>query len=274
MSSGLLGARRVMETLERHAVSPKKSLGQNFVIDPNTIRKVVRIAGLSSANRVIEVGAGVGSLTVALAEAAGSVVALEIDARLLPVLSETLEGYANVDVVPGDALKVDLGALDVDVLVGNLPYNIATALVLRALEGAPQIGAMTVMTQREVGERLAAGPGSKAYGQASVLVRYFGEARVAARISRNAFYPVPKVDSVVVRIERGDPPEGIDRESLFRIVKAAFSQRRKTLRNTLASEFGSPTQAASALARAGVDPGARAEELSLDEFLAIARALR
>jgi 16S rRNA (adenine1518-N6/adenine1519-N6)-dimethyltransferase len=158
------------------------------------------------------------------------------------------------------------------VLVANLPYNIATHLVLRVLEQAPQITDVVVMTQKEVGERLAATPGSKVYGQTSVMVRYFGHAEIAAQISRRAFFPVPNVDSVLVRITRETPPD-VDRTRLFELIRAAFSQRRKTLRNTIASIVGSPDLAAQALRRAGLPSTARAEELSLDDFVTLMKAV-
>ena len=271
-SVDLLGARRLRELLARYDANPKRSLGQNFVIDPNTIRKVVDAAGVGPADKVLEIGAGCGSLTLGLAASAAAVVAVEIDDRLVALLEESLAGAENVTVVHGDALAMTYADLDVSSLVGNLPYNIAAHLVLKVLEEAPNIASLTVMTQREVGERLAAGPGSKAYGQISVMVRYFGVARVAGQISRRAFFPVPNVDSVVVRIDRKEPPD-VDRTLLFSIIKAAFSQRRKTLRNNLTTIAGSSSAAEEALSRAGIDAQARGEELDLDSFVRLARAI-
>jgi 16S rRNA (adenine1518-N6/adenine1519-N6)-dimethyltransferase len=268
-----LGAGRVRDLLERHGVRPSKALGQNFVIDPNTVRKVVTTAALNGSERVLEIGAGVGSLTVALAGAAAHVVALEVDRKLVGVLEETLAGHANVELVHANALDANLGAFAATALVANLPYNIATPLVLRALAEAPDLAVLTVMTQREVGERLAARPGSKAYGQASVLVAYHATARVAARVSRRAFYPVPRVDSVIARIARRDRTMEVELEHLRPIVRAAFSQRRKTLRNALRPVAGSVEAAEDALRRAGLDPRARAEEVDLEGFEALAHAL-
>lgn len=268
----LLGARRLRELLARYDASPRRSLGQNFVIDPNTIRKVIELAGIRPSERVLEIGAGCGSLTLGLAARAAHVVALEIDDRLVALLAESLAGTENVDILHDDALQVDYRNLDVTALVGNLPYNIAAHLVLKVLDEAPAITTLTVMTQREVGERLAAAPGTKAYGQTSVMVRYFGAAQVVSQISRRAFYPVPNVDSVVVRIERERPPDA-DRTLLFKIIKGAFAQRRKTLRNTLAPIAGSAARAEEALSRAGIDPRSRGEELDLDSFVALAREL-
>ena len=270
--TGLLGAARVRELLSAHGVHPKRSLGQNFVIDPNTIRKVVEVAGVTDADGVLEIGAGCGSLTLGLAARAANVTAVEIDDRLVAALAESLSGTTNVDLVHADALAFDLSDVRASILVANLPYNIATHLVLRVLEEAPQIGALVVMTQKEVGERLAAGPGSKAYGQTSVMVRYFGHAHVAAQISRRAFYPVPNVDSVLVRISREDPPD-VARDRLFDLVRAAFSQRRKTLRNTIAALAGSSQKAEEALVRAGIPARARAEELGLEQFVALTKAI-
>lgn len=269
----LLGARALRVALDRHAVRPDKSLGQNFVIDPNTIRKIVEIAAVSSHDRVLEIGAGAGSLTLGLAAVAARVVAVEYDRRLLPVLREVLVDAANVDVVEADALHLDFASTDASRLVANLPYNIATSVVLRALEEAPQIAELTVLTQKEVGERLVAQPGSKAYGQTSVMVRYFADAKVAAKVSRNAFFPVPGVDSVVVRmVRRGDAPPG-ERDRLFRVIRAGFSQRRKTLRNALVALAGSADAAEKAIRAAGLEPGTRAEDVDLEGWTSIAGVL-
>ena len=272
MTADLLGARRLRELLRAHGANPKRSLGQNFVIDPNTIRKVVAAARIDPDDRVLELGAGGGSLTLGLASEAAHVTAIEIDDRLVALLTESLAGIDNVTVLHEDALASDLGSLDATVAVGNLPYNIATHLVLRVLEEAPGIERLTVMTQKEVGDRLAAPAGTKVYGQTSVMVRYFGSAKVVGRVSRRAFYPVPNVDSVIVSIERGSHPD-VDREFLFRVVRAAFSQRRKTVRNALAVLAGSPSVAERALEKAELAPSARAEQLTLEDFVALTHAL-
>ena len=269
----LLGARRLRELLARHGLTPSRALGQNFVIDPNTIRKVVSVSSPDPEERVLEIGPGVGSLTLGLAEAAGQVIAIERDGRLLPVLEETVGGLSNVEVVHGDALDADLASFGAASLVANLPYNIAATVVLDALERAPGIRVLTVMVQREVGERLSAQVGSAAYGATSVLVAFFGTARVATTISRSAFWPAPNVDSVLLRIERKDRPPPVDAQAFFRVVKAAFGQRRKTLRNALGELAGSPAAAEDRLRAAGVDPGARAETLGLDAYVDLCRAL-
>lgn len=271
-SPDLMGARRITGLFRQYGIRPKKSLGQNFVIDPNTIRKVVDIAGIGPDDDVLEIGAGAGSLTIGLAGRARRVVAWEFDSALIPVLSEVLEGLANVEIVAGDALRMDFADLAVTKLVGNLPYNIAATLVIKALGEASQISHLTVMTQLEVGRRLAARAGDEEYGMPSVMVAAFGTARVAARISRKAFFPQPNVDSVVVTVER-DQGLGIQTAKLFPVVKAAFAQRRKTLRNNLAEIAGSPDRAEDVLRRAGIDPGTRAEQVDLEGFVRITELL-
>lgn len=270
---GLLGARRLRELFDEHGVRPSKSLGQNFVIDPNTIRKVVSVAGVGADDHVLEIGAGGGSLTLGLAEAAGSVTAIEFDRSLQPVLAETLAGVTNVNVLHRDATKLDWSAVEANALVANLPYNIATPLVLDALAGAPALRTITVMTQREAGERLAAAPGSKAYGHVSVVVAYYATATVASAISRKVFYPEPNVDSVLVRIVRRDDLALADPANLFSLTRAAFAQRRKTLRNSLSGVAGGPVAAEDALRAVGVVPTARPEELGIEEWLALERQL-
>jgi 16S rRNA (adenine1518-N6/adenine1519-N6)-dimethyltransferase len=264
----LLGARRIGELLAGHGIRPNKSLGQNFVIDPNTIRKVVDAAELSPGDSVLEIGPGVGSLTRGLASVVKRVVAVEIDERLVPVLTEATSDLSNVEIVLGDALKLDLGSFGATKLVANLPYNVAVPIVMRALELAPGISRLTVMTQREVGERLAASPGSKAYGLPSVLVRYYSEPRVAGRVGRGAFFPVPNVDSVLVELERRGPPD-VDRAALFEVVRAAFGQRRKSIRNSLAPVLGPDVD--ETIRKAGLDPSVRPERLGLPDFVALAR---
>jgi len=268
----LLGARRLRELFETHGIRPHKELGQNFVVDPNTIRKVVDAAGDLSERTVLEIGAGAGSLTLGLARAARRVIAVEFDARIVPALRESVDGIDNVEIVEADALKLDYAAVEATEVVANLPYNIAVPLVITVLENAPQISSLTVMTQREVGERLAATPGSKSYGQVSVLVGYWTDTVVAARISRNAFYPVPAVDSVLVRLDRREPPE-VEYARLNEVVKTAFAQRRKTLRNTLGPLGSSVSEIEDTIRTAGIDPGARPETVSLDGWVAITRQL-
>jgi 16S rRNA (adenine1518-N6/adenine1519-N6)-dimethyltransferase len=273
MSVPLLGAKRLRELLDENDVRPSKALGQNFVIDPNTIRKMVEIAGVGPGDSVLEIGAGAGSLTLGLAATGASVTAVELDRKLLPVINEVTAEIPSVTVVHADALEFDFGSVGADRLVANLPYNIATQVVLRAAEFGPQLERMTVMTQREVGERLAADPGSKVYGLTTVLLAYFGSARVSGRVSRNAFYPVPNVDSVIVSVERHDRPPVVDRDALFTIARAAFAQRRKTLRRCLVPVAGSLEAAAAALAAAGIHEDARAEDVPFDGFVTLANVM-
>ena len=270
MTVSLLGAKQLRELLEASGVRPSKSLGQNFVIDPNTIRKMVNIAGIGPGDTVLEIGAGAGSLTLGLAAVGATVIAVEVDQRLLPVIRAVTADIPTTTVVHADALTFDYASANATRLVANLPYNIATQVVLRALEDGPQLTRLTVMTQREVGERLAAEPGSKIYGLTTVLLAYFGSARVAARVSRQAFYPVPNVDSVIVSVDRHLDPPAVDRATLFRVARAAFAQRRKTLRRCLVPVAGSLEAAATALATAGIPPDARAEDVPFERFVALA----
>lgn len=272
-------ATRIRTLLARHDLRPRRSLGQHFLADPNTARRIVRLAGVEAGDHVLEIGPGVGSLTVALVEVGAHVVALEIDRRLLPLLEEVVTGAGpgSVRVVRGDALEADLGALLEPAgvpwaAVANLPYNVATPLVVRVLEEVPAIGRMLVMVQREVGERLAASPGSGTYGAVSVKVAFYGEARVVGLVPPTVFVPVPNVDSALVRVVRhpAPPVEVPTPEALFALVRAGFAQRRKTLRRALRPVLGE--RAGDVLAAAGIDPGARAETLDLGAWAALARA--
>jgi len=270
-----LTRRQVRDLLAEHELSPSRALGQNFVADPNTVRRIARLAGVGPGDRVVEVGPGLGSLTVALVETGAEVTAVELDRRLLPVLRSVVEPL-GVRVVEGDALTLDwdevlgggVGAPGEDrwALVANLPYNVATPLVLDLLAGVPAIDRMLVMVQREVGERLAAAPGSKAYGIPSVKVAYRAEAEVVGRVPPTVFLPQPRVESALVRLRRlPEPPVDTDPERLFRLVEAGFGQRRKMLRRSLASLVDP-----SAFERAGVRPDARAEELGLEDWARLA----
>ena len=256
----------VRRLLDRHGLAPSRARGQNFVVDPNTVRRIARLAGVGPGDRVVEIGAGLGSLTLALAETGASVTAIEVDHRLVPVLRTVVEP-AGVTVVEGDALRLDWASLlghESWALVANLPYNVATPLVADLLDGVPAIRRMLVMVQREVGERLAAAPGDEAYGAVSVKVTYWAVAKVVGRVPPTVFHPVPNVESALVRIERRNEPAvapDVDRTWLFRLVSAGFGQRRKMLRRSLASLV-----APEAFAAAGVRPEARAEELSVEDW--------
>jgi 16S rRNA (adenine1518-N6/adenine1519-N6)-dimethyltransferase len=246
------------------------------VVDPNTVRRIVAAAEVSADDLVLEIGPGLGSLTLGLADVARRVVAVEIDAGFVAVLSEVLSGRPDVEVVHADALRVDLGAL-VDGgparLVANLPYNVATHLVVRALE-EPAISDLFVMVQREVGERWSARPGDPLYAGVSCKLALLADPQIALTIPRTVFHPVPNVDSVMVRVvRRADAPSPEDRERLFGLIEAAFAQRRKTLRNNLRRVFASEVLTAAAQ-EAGIDLGARAETLGVDDVRRLDTALR
>ena len=256
----------VRRLLDEYGLAPSRARGQNFVVDPNTVRRIARLAGVGSGDRVVEIGAGLGSLTLALAETGAAVTAIEVDSGLVPALRGVVEPV-GVTVVEGDALRLDWSALLSDgpwVLVANLPYNVATPLIADLLDGVPAISRMLVMVQREVGERLAASPGDDAYGAVSVKVAYWATARVVGRVPPTVFHPVPNVESALVRIDRRPAPavgEDVDPGWLFRLVRAGFGQRRKMLRRSLAALVP-----AEAFVAAGIRPEARAEELSVEDW--------
>ncbi len=257
-----LSRRDVAGLIERHGLRPSAALGQHFVVDPNTVRRIARLAGVGAGDRVVEIGAGLGSLTLALAETGATVVAVELDRYIVPVLASVVEP-AGVRVVEGDARALDwaevLGPDGGWVLVANLPYNVATPLIMDLLEGAPVIERMLVMVQREVGERLAAGAGDDAYGAVSVKLAYRARAKVVGRVPATVFLPRPNVESVLVEIvRRAAPAVTADPRQLFALVQAGFAHRRKMLRRSLAGLVDEK-----AFAAAGVRPEARAEELDI-----------
>lgn len=275
---GPLTPTAVRDLARRHGIRPSRSLGQNFVIDPNTVRRIVRLAEVHSDEYVVEVGAGLGTLTLGLADVAKHVLAIEIDRRLIPALAEVVGEAVNVEVVEADAMGLDFSGLlkgHPHRFISNLPYNIATPLVAGLLESTPEITDFTIMVQREVGERLAAKPGSKTYGSVSVLVAYHCETRVLGRVPSTVFWPRPKVESVLVGLRRRPSPVDVEYEQLMKVVRASFAQRRKTARNSIAAILDLPAaDVAAALAEAEVEPDSRAESLSLQEFARIAKALR
>ncbi len=261
------------ELMTRHGLHPSRALGQNFVVDPNTVRRIVRLAGVGAGERVVEIGAGLGSLTLALAEVGAEVDAIEIDRHLIAPLREVVEPH-GVRVHHADAREVDIGALldgQPATVVANLPYNVATPLVLGLLESQPLLTRYLVMVQREVGERWAAGPGEEAYGAVSVRVAYFARAEVVGRVGPSVFLPRPHVDSALVRLERRErvaiDPERVGEAELFELVRTAFAQRRKMLRRSLAH-----WATEGVFERAEVDPTRRPEDLSLEEFARLAQA--
>jgi 16S rRNA (adenine1518-N6/adenine1519-N6)-dimethyltransferase len=266
----------VRRLLAVHGLAPRKAAGQNFVVDANTVRRIVAAAEVGPDDLVLEIGPGLGSLTLGLADVASRVVAVEIDAGFIRVLEEVLAGRDNVEVIHADALRADLGAL-VDGgparLVANLPYNVATHLVVRALE-EPAISDLFVMVQREVGERWSARPGDPLYAGVSCKLALLARPEIALTIPRTVFHPVPNVDSVMVRVVRHEvAPAPEDRERLFRLIDAAFAQRRKTLRNNLRRVVDPGTLTAAADV-AGVDLASRAETLGPDDLVRLDAALR
>ncbi|MEV6369999.1 16S rRNA (adenine(1518)-N(6)/adenine(1519)-N(6))-dimethyltransferase RsmA [Micromonospora musae] len=277
--SGLLGPAEIRDLAARLGVAPTKKLGQNFVHDPNTVRKIVSTAGLAPDDVALEVGPGLGSLTLALLPVAAHVHVVEIDPVLAGALPETAARHAGADaarltVHHADALRVtaaDLGDPAPTALVANLPYNVAVPVVLHLLAELPGLRHGLVMVQKEVADRLVAGPGSKVYGIPSVKLAWYAQARAAGRVPPNVFWPVPNVDSGLVAFTRREPPRAdVTRERVFAVVDAAFAQRRKTLRAALAGWAGGADRAAAALTAAGVDPGARGEALTVEQFAAIA----
>jgi 16S rRNA (adenine1518-N6/adenine1519-N6)-dimethyltransferase len=255
-----LTRREVTDLLARADRHPSRALGQNFVVDPNTVRKIAALAGVGHGDRVIEVGAGLGSLTLALRETGAAVTAVEVDHHLTPLLREVVEP-AGATVVEADAMTLDWQALlggERWVLVANLPYNIATPLVADLLDTVPQVDRMLVMVQREVGERLAAHVGDEQYGAVSVKVAYWATAKVVGKVPATVFLPQPKVESALVAITRRPEPAA---EVDFALVRAGFNQRRKMLRRSLAGLVDD-----AAFACVGVRPEARAEELDVDAW--------
>jgi 16S rRNA (adenine1518-N6/adenine1519-N6)-dimethyltransferase len=265
--AALLTPSDVRRLLDEHGLAPRKAAGQNFVIDPNTVRRIVAAADLDPDDVVLEIGPGLGSLTLGLADAVAKVVAVEVDAGFVEVLHEVLGDRDDVEVVHLDALHTDLGSLvggGPARVVANLPYNIATPLVMQVLED-PAFSDLFVMVQREVGERWCARPGGPAYSGVSLKLAFQTEVRIVLTIPRTVFHPVPNVDSVMVRLTRRDDALGaIDRMRVFGLIETAFAQRRKTLRNTLRS-VAPPDVLATAATAAGIDLGARAETLTTDD---------
>jgi 16S rRNA (adenine1518-N6/adenine1519-N6)-dimethyltransferase len=261
----------VRELLASHGLAPRRDLGQNFVADPNTVRRIAHLARIGPGEHVVEVGAGLGSLTLALAETGADVTAVEVDPGLAAILREVVAGLPNVAVVEADAMRLDWPALlaghDEWVLVANLPYNVATPLLADLLDHVPAITRMLVMVQREVGERLVAGAGSEAYGAISVKVAFWARARLAGAVPASVFLPRPNVESALVEIVRRPPPD-VDPDALFALVRTAFGQRRKMLRRSLAGVV-----TAAQFAAAGVAETARPEELDLDAWVRLTKAV-
>jgi 16S rRNA (adenine1518-N6/adenine1519-N6)-dimethyltransferase len=273
----LLGAAQIRELAEAIGLKPAKALGQNFVIDSNVCKKIVRIAGVTSTDIALEIGPGLGSLTLALLEEAASVVAVEIDPRLAQQLPLTAaihsERAEQLTVINQDALGISTLISEPTVLVANLPYNVSVPVLLHLLEKVPTLRSGVVMVQAEVADRLAASPGSKDYGIPSVKSAWWAEVKGAGSVSRSIFWPAPNVDSKLVSFtRRATPGDEVLRKKVFTIIDAAFAQRRKMLRSALSSLYGSSALAEEVLIKAGIDPTLRGEALEISGFCAIALA--
>lgn len=264
----------IRELLDSESLAPRRDLGQNFVADPNTVRRIAALARVGAGDRVVEIGAGLGSLTLALADTGASITAIEIDHGIVPILRTVVADRANVAVLEGDAMRLDWSAVLQDpatsdagwVLVANLPYNVATPLICDLLDAVPSIERMIVMVQREAAERFAAVPRTSAYGAVSVKVSYWAAARIVGHVPASVFVPRPNVESSLVEIARRTPP-ATDPEQLFALVRTAFGQRRKMLRKSLGAVVGPEVFDA-----AGIEPTARPEELDVDAWCRLANA--
>lgn len=278
---------RTKEILEKHGFSFKKSLGQNFLIDPNILRNIVSHANLTDKTGVIEIGPGIGALTEHLARNAGKVVAFEIDGRLLPVLEDTMSPYDNVTIINQDVLEADLnrvveeqfGEYDDIVVVANLPYYVTTPIIMKFLLGKVPIRGMVIMMQKEVADRITASPSTKAYGSLSIAVQYYMDAEVSMIVPKTVFIPQPNVESAVLKLtKKAEPPVDVkDEDFLFAVARGSFVQRRKTLLNNLQSSLpdgkAKKEQILEAFERIGMDPGRRGETLSIEEFGELSNAL-
>ena len=278
---------RTKEILEKHGFSFKKSLGQNFLIDPNVLGNIVTHAGLSERTGVIEIGPGIGALTEHLARRAGKVVAYEIDGRLLPVLEDTLAPYDNITVIHQDILETNLvqameehfANYDEVVVVANLPYYVTTPIIMKFLLEKVPITGMIIMMQKEVADRITAIPGTKAYGSLSIAIQYYMDATVAMTVPRTVFVPQPNVDSAVLRLTRKETPpaEVINEDFLFFVSRGSFVQRRKTILNNLQTSLPDGKEKKELILKAleltGIDPRRRGETLSVEEFAKLSNAL-
>ena len=291
-------ARRTIEVIRSHEFAFQKKFGQNFLIDPHVLGKIIDAAQIGPSDLVLEIGPGIGTLTQYLSQAAARVVAVEIDRGLIPVLSETLAGYDNVTVINEDVLKVDLEALISEYrpgcanpadapgiapgavrVVANLPYYITTPILMNLLERKLPVASITVMVQKEVAERMQAAPGTKDYGALSLAVQYYAKPYLAANVPPNCFMPRPKVGSALIRLDRYEvPPVSVrDERYMFRLIRASFNQRRKTLVNSLRGDAGlelSREEIEAALSKMGLPATIRGEKLSLAEFAALSDALK
>ncbi|WP_034762954.1 16S rRNA (adenine(1518)-N(6)/adenine(1519)-N(6))-dimethyltransferase RsmA [Rossellomorea vietnamensis] len=271
---------RTKEILTKYGFSFKKSLGQNFLIDPNILRNITEYAGLSEKTAAIEIGPGIGALTEHLARTSGKVVAFEIDQRLIPILDDTLSPYDNVKIINEDILEADVEAIinrefegfDDIMVVANLPYYVTTPIILKLLMERLPIRGICVMLQKEVGDRISAQPGTKAYGSLSIAIQYYTEAEMVMTVPKTVFMPQPNVDSAVIRLTKRERPpvEVISEDFLFTVTRSSFAQRRKTILNNLTSQLPQGKEKKElileALSQAGVDPTRRGETLTIQEF--------
>ena len=274
----LLGGTDIRQMADALGVVPTKKLGQNFVTDPNTIRKIVASAKLGENETVVEIGPGLGSLTLGLLEVADHVISVEIDAKMAAAIEKTAATRAagrKFSLVTQDAMKVTELPANPTALVANLPYNISVPVLLHFIETFPSLRHGLVLVQTEVAQRLAAKPGSKVYGGPSAKLAWWADANMAGNVSRSIFWPIPNVDSSLVYFAKRDEPMGSEdlRVKTFAVIDGAFSQRRKTLRQALADLAGSPAEAEALLVKAGVSPQARGEQLVIDDFIKIAKAM-
>ncbi|MDF2902827.1 MAG: ksgA [Bacillus sp. (in: firmicutes)] len=278
---------RTRDILEKYGFSFKKSLGQNFLIDPNILKRIVDHAEITEETGTIEIGPGIGALTEQLARSSKKVVAFEIDQRLLPILNETLDPYSNVEVIHQDVLKADVKTVMEDrlsdikdiMVVANLPYYVTTPIIMKLLEEKLPIRGIVVMLQKEVAERITANPGTKDYGSLSIAVQYYTKAEIVMTVPKTVFVPQPNVDSAVIRLTvRENPPVTmIDEAFFFRVIKMSFAQRRKTILNNLTSQLPNGKEKKEsivlALEQANIDPRRRGETLSIEEFARLSDSL-
>ncbi len=281
----LVTPRNTIEILQKYNFMFQKKFGQNFLIDTHVLDKIIRSAEVTKDDCILEIGPGIGTMTQYLAESAGRVIAVEIDANLIPILKETLAGYDNVTVLHGDILKTDIQKLTEEYnggrpvkVVANLPYYITTPIIMNLLEGSAPVENITVMVQKEVADRMQTGPGSKDYGALSLAVQYYAEPYIVANVPPNCFMPRPNVGSAVIRLtKRKEPPVQVsDPDLMFRLIRASFNQRRKTLLNGLSNAAELPfsrEEVAAALEELGLAAAVRGETLTLAQFAALAEKL-
>ena len=279
----LIIPRNTIQFLQDHGISAKKRYGQNFLIEPRVLKKIIEGASITKEDTVLEIGPGIGTMTQALCEAAGRVIAVEIDRDMIPLLEENLAGYDNYKIINDDILKVDLGALSKQAfaentcrfkVVANLPYYITTPIIMGLLEQKLPLESITVMVQKEVAERMQAQPGTKDYGALTLAVQYYTEAEIIANVPSNCFIPRPNVDSAVIRLTLHEerPVQPQDEAKMFRVIKASFAQRRKTLVNGLKNDPALQAEGIdrerieAAFTQMGLDPNVRGERLTLEEF--------